>query len=674
MATKSFSTITISSLRGGVNDNDPPTSLAADACTVAENVEFFQSTLGERRLGCLAINLPTSITADDDIEAVTWMGRHLPTNFLGDAELWALGQNLTSSDYVLARRTQTAWSSIIPNDAIDVTAGQGSMMNSESLHGKLYIMYKSSVDQAHVWDGTSFRKTGLAAPAAAPTGANTGSGSLAASARYYRVRYVKLSGSTILLRGEPSAVLTFTPSGSGTGVIVTKPAAINQGETHWELEASTDNANFYMIARTLTSTTTVTDSQAYASGFAPLGPLSEELTAYTLIPSGKFLTVDSDRLIIAGSWETPAYASRIWWTPVLGSEGVGNDERLDMNVNPFIDLDGFDGGEITGISKAINGYLYAFKWSRIYKIIRRGQLTSAYDAVPLTTSRGAIPHTVVEAPDQSGNPAIYFLDPCVGPMRIGNYGLEWCGRDIRKLWRRVNQNALIPAHGVFYQTKNQVHYWVALDGADYPNAKIIVHCSEMVSGSEGARRGWVTVPVGNRIADAYCSLPFSSNIDSTDMRDCELLPFIGKKQWSVSGSTIKDLIQRCDVGNTDAFTTGDTQAYYYASVKTRPFSPFSTLTQYRVMAATLLTIGINGATTNVYIKAIRDFGVEEFILPVNLVPNGNEEILIKKLDNLSWSELTTIQLELGDLNLNIIPDASWQLHMLTLKLSEGQTS
>lgn len=673
---KGIAPITIGSLKGALDDNSPPTSLPADVCTVAENVEFVYSTLGERRAGCTAINLPTSITADANINAVTWMGTHYPTNSLGAIELWALGQSLTGSSSVLTHNILGAWTTVVPNDAISVTysSAYGPSVRGASLHGKFYIAYKSSVDQLHVWDGSALRKTGLAAPTLAPTGADSGGGGTLATIRYYRVRYVTRSGSTVLRRSEPSPVLSFTPDGSHASVTITRPAAIGQGETDWEIEASTDNANFYRVSTVALATTTYVDSVVFATGYASSGTLSELLTAYTLIPSGKFMSTDADRLLIGGSWETPAYGSRVWWTPVLGATGVGNDERLDMTVNPYIDLDGFEGGDLTGLSQSINGYLYAFKQNHIYKIIRKGQLVGAYEAIPVTKARGAMMNSLVEAVDQSGNPSLYFLDPNVGPMRIGIYGLEWLGRDLRTLWGRVNQNATIPAHGVFYQTKNQVHFWVALDGSDHPNAKIIVHTDAIVSDSNGARRGWVTVPVGNRIADAYCSCMFSSNVDSGDIRSVAQTPFIGKGKWSVLGSPITDIIQRCDVGTTDAFSTSDASAYYYAKVQTRPFSPLSLLNKTGLLSGTLLVAAASSPANDVHVQAIKDYGTETKTIGVDLFSLGNESVLVKKIDNLNFAELSTIQLAFGDLDKTINPATNWQLQLFVMKLAAEQTA
>lgn len=673
MASKPNNILAISSLRGGLNDADPPLALAEDACTVAENVEFFESTLGERRLGCVAITLPTSITADPAIEAAVWMGNHVPTNTLGSNELWVLAQGLADTTrYVLTHRNQTVWTTVNPEDAIDVTTGYGHKLSAVSLHGKFFIAYKSAVDRLHVWDGTSLRRVGITSPSAAPTAADTGVGTLS-GIRYYRVRYVVMSGTTVLRRSEPSSVLTFTPATTGLSVRVTKPAAISAGETHWELEASIDNANFYRIARTLVGTTTYDDSTPYNTGYRDVGPLSEDATSYTLVPSGKYLSVDADRLMIAGSWETPAYQSRIWWTPVLGNTGVGNDERLDMTVNPFIDLDGYEGGEITGLSRSVNGYLYAFKWSHIYKVIRTGNREDAYNAVPLTKSRGALPGSLVEAVDQSGAPCQYFLDPTIGPMRIGIAGIEWCGADIRTFWDRVNITATTPCHGVFYRAKSQVHFWVAVDGATYPNAKIVVHCDELTSTPTGARRGWVTVPVGDRIADAHASIIFSDNVDSAAVRNMSGVPFIGKQKWIVDGVSITDIVQRCDTGATDCFTTGDEDAYYWAQVQSKPFFPAGLLNNFGIMAGSLAAEAVDGALNEIQVLGTKDFGADELKKSVNLIPEGNETIVIKKLDNFSFSELTAIQLTFGDLTDNISL-TSWRLHSFQAKLRTEQTS
>jgi hypothetical protein len=663
-----MSDFTLFSLRGGLNDFDPPTALPSDACTVAENVEFFYSTLGERRLGCTAVSLPASITADPNMTAVVWMYRHLPTASESGAQLWVLAQNLAGAQYVLTYRDATTWNTVTPSiDTINVAIPNGHRFSAQTLHGKLFFAFDSDQDILHVWDGTRLRRVGLTTPAA-PTAANSGVGTFAGT-RYYRIRYTVMSGATVSYRSEPGAVLTFAPSGTGASAVITKPVSVGENETHWEIEASTDNANFYRLSQIIVGTTTYTDSVALGTGYSSTGTLSEDVTAYTRIPSGKFLVADEDRLIIGGSWENTAYGSRVWWTPVYGSTGAGNDERVDLTTDPFLDLDGFSGGELTGLSRSVNGYIFAFKWGHIYKIVRKGQRSQAYEAFPLTKAKGALPGSIVEAFDESGNPSLYFLEPKTGPHRIGSNGIEHCGQDVLSTWQTVNLTATVPCHGVFYPDKHQVHWWIATDGASYPNKKIILQINETRSSDEGARRGWTTVPSPNRIAAAHCSTMFSSNIDSLVARNQTLVPFIGKEQWTVSG-TVKDLVQRCDTGNTDAHTSGDTVSAYTAKVRSKPFLVSGLLTRHGIQAGTLLAESDTTSADQVYVKLIRDFGVDSTTVNTNLAPGTTEEHVIKQLDNLTLSECKALQIEFGD---TTTPTNPWRLNGVALKVRKEDT-
>src|SRR5262249_17497103 len=150
----------------------------------------------------------------------------------------------------------------------------------------------------------SLRRCGLPAPGNAPAAANAGSGSLTGT-RYYRVRWTVQSGGTTVRRSEPSAVLTFAPSGTGASITVTRPTDDSESATHWELEASTDNANFYRVATTLIATTTYSDSAAYVPGYSA-SPLSDNIGDYAVLLSARFLLVDEDRLVMGGSWTTDA--------------------------------------------------------------------------------------------------------------------------------------------------------------------------------------------------------------------------------------------------------------------------------------------------------------------------------------------------------------------------------
>lgn len=657
---------TISSLRGGLDDSSASTSLADDACTVAENVEFVRSMLGERRRGCDNLtDLPSYLT---DRAAITWMYWHTPTNDAGDAILFVLAQDLiTPFAAQFAYRGASGWVQISSVDTFDSTPPYGYHIRAVSLHGKMFITYTSSADRLHVWEegDTSFRRVGIAEPAAAPSVANTGAGSYAGT-RYIRVRWATLSGSTVLMRSEPTDATTFAPSGAGASARVTRPTltGIDAEVTHWEIEASLDNANFYRIGRESTVTTTFDDSTAFATGYAAAGVLSEDIGDYTLLESGALLTADEDRLIMGGSaWANPERAARIVWTPAggvgdgsVGRPGVGNDERTELDTDPFIDLDGDEGGGLTGLSRVVNGHFYAFKYGAIYKFVRTGHRDKPYDAFPVTKSLGALPGSLVEAVDQAGQPAQYFLDPKQGPYRFGPNGLQWCGRDIRTFWRTVNVNATVPCHGIYYPASNQIHWWVATGANNTPNAKIIVHVNEMRLTDEGVRRGWVTVPDGDVIAGAHCSVMAASNVESSSARGIDLVPYIG-----IAHAT--DLILKCDTGTTDNGTT------YEGRVMSKPYLLSGLLSQHGVRAGTLMAKADAGET--VYVRVRRDFGLETKRVSTSIAPSGSEEHVIKPLDDLSMSEARAMQVEFGDLG-DGAPANAWELNGFAMKTNRGQ--
>lgn len=609
--------LVIASLRGGVNLSDPPAFLREDQCVEALNVDFSEATVGATARGAVRIQPPSS--SGNTI----CLFRHLPTSDQTASELFTVINNAgTAAGFY---RT-TVWNSITWGDAPNLTTGPYGV-RCQTLHGKLFLAYPSAVDRLHVRDaGTgTVRRAGLAAPAA-PAVANTGSGSYAAVIRYYRVRYTVQSGGVTLRRSEPSPVQSFTPSGTGTAARVTKPAAVSEGETHWELEASSDNVNFYRIATTVVGTTTVDDSAAVTS-YAE-NPLSEDIGDYALLWSPKYLSADEDRLLIAGSWDQAALRSRVAWTPVYQAPGAGNDERLELDTDPYLDLDGYEGGELTGLSKALNGYVYAFKSSHIYRLVRTNNRARSYEAILVTKSTGALSDSLVSAFDAQGNPAQYFWDPILGPQRIGASGVEDCGRDIRPIVSRVNINAARPVHGMYYPDRDQVHYWVALDGASTPNYKLVFQIRDGRRSEEGVRGGWV--PHDRASSTALCAALYAANVDTAAARSLSLLPVLG-----LPSSSTPKLLQG-DVGTTDD------GVLVLGSAVGKAHSPSGLLRQIGVMAATVVGPAETGRVTTV--DLIRDYGRQTASEDVDLSPLSGQSHAIVPLDNARLSELRTVQI------------------------------
>ncbi|MGE3341499.1 MAG: hypothetical protein AB7J46_06420 [Candidatus Altimarinota bacterium] len=638
----------------GMNNSDAAIALPEDICVLAQNVEWIDSELGERRKGSDAIDLTGAAVASRD--KIVGAFRHLPTTDETAAELWLVG--LTGTTTLSVSKKTSSWADVTVSDTPLKTGFAPYRWQALSLHGKFFLAYDSDQDRLHVWDGTNMRRCGLAEPAA-PTAADAGSASLDGT-RYYRVRYTVQSGGSTILRSEPSDSLTFTPSGSGASVTVTKPASISEGETHWELEASNDNTNFYRIATTAVGTTTYSDTvDTSTSRYADVSGavLSEDIGDYSLIPSARYLTADEDRLIFAGSWETSSQASRVGWTPVNNADGVGNDERMESDTDPTLDLDGYDGGVITGISAPTLGSIWVFKERHIYKLIRRGKRSTAYEAIKISDSIGAIHGSVVNGMDLMGRPVVYFIDPQIGPCFIGGPdGLQHCGHNIDATWQTINLDATqVPCTGVYYPKNKQLHYWLATGSSNTPDTHIVLHTEIMRQDDEGYSKGWAvwTGPT----ASALCAVMFSDNIDDDTTRSRDLVPFIG-----LSGS---GLCHRLDTGNDDNGTA------YSAKIVTKPYMLRNILHKFGTRAAILLAKAVANAVIDLKIR--RDFEAETVTVQTEIPMDAtlDETQVFKQFDDFSMADARVIQVEFAD---PATPStARWELNQFVMGGRREQT-
>lgn len=735
--------LALTSLRGGLNDEDPPMALLTDQCVQAENVEFVTALLGERRLGCTPLSLTASgLTVETTI---CHMSQWHPTNVVTLAEYIFVAATPSTSVSAARRDTGGTWHALTPNDAIDTAAPDIYQITTQALDAKCFIAYHSAQDRMHLWDGTDWRRAGLAQPAA-PTAANQGAGNYTGK-RYFRVRYATLSGTTVLRRSEPSTSLAFTPSGTGASARITKPAAIAEGETHWELEASEDDANYYMLARTVVGTTTYDDTTAssktmpaprgagspasndgtaitylllsdqaaalnltgtvsngsygnpagtiagrgwigytaadvyipsfpatwtlgqkyYASpdvaaaleaassgdsaNYTSVGTLSEAIGAYLLLPSAKFIVVDGDRLVYAGHWTDASKQSTVGWTPPRTDPGAGNSERAPLvttggdSINTTRDLDNYTGGALTGLGAATYGTWYAFKWQRIYSAVRTGDVVNAYDIDTISTSRGAIPGSIVRAVDADGSVAIYFLDPFVGPCRLANNVITRV-RGLRTTWQRVNTKATsVVCCGLYYPNKQQVKWWLAVDGGNTPALEINLQTSELRGMPDGTiGRGWSTATGVMATARCAAALTFTVGNLTTDY------PFIG--------TATPDFALRGDTG------TDDNGTAFTGSIQTRPFCQAGLLARFQVMAANLLaTADANGT---VKVSLVRDEGLETKASAVlSLAPAGTETEVVKMMDDLVLGELRLLSIKIADGTAS----KNWKAQRLDIKLS-----
>lgn len=620
--------LSIPSLCGGLNDTDPPHLLDEDQCTIAANVEFAYSSLGERRKGCETVDITGSGVESQAV--ITYLDSWFPANDVVYPEYLILGATRDVSVNMGRKTTAGVWTPVAISDTMVKTSPEIYGVNSQALNGKMFFSYASDQDRLHVLQNGVMRRSGLAQPVAAPTLADTGVGTVT-SERFYRIRYIKKTGAVIDLRSEPSVSASIIPSGTGSGVRITRPALIGESETHWEVEASEADDNYYQIAEVAIGTTFYDDSTDLATtSFADLGDLSEDIGEYLLLPSAKFIAVDGDRLILGGHWTDDTKKCQVAWTLVHNDPGKGNDERLPQALDNTVLLDTTDGGEITALRQVANGTWYVFKWSRIYKLTRTGSPLRAYEVITLSKTNGAVPGSVTNGVDENGRSCLYFLDPFTGPSRLGAFGLQAI-LGIHTTWQRTNLAATIIARSLYYPDKMQIHWWVAVDGSDVPNSKIVVHTREMKSTGQGARRG-IVLATGRSTTAYAVALWHETKLTEDGTLTLSGRPFMGL--------IAPYLLQRGDIQNTDA---GDV---YVARVRSKPLIVTGLLNKWGGMAAALLATP--HATATVKVSLIRDFGLETNYVVTDLAPVASESYVIKFMDDLRLSEAKAIQVEFSD--------------------------
>ncbi len=645
--------LSLDSLRGGLDDTTPIGKLPKDFCTLANNVEFFWSALGERRYGCEALDIAGS--GLDTYQQIVFLAQWFPQNVVTTPEIWAANATPGVGSLFRYRSVAGTWTTPTVTDALanaspdiyEITAQAAPA--SISTKGKLFITYANSVSQnrEHVWDPNmstpTLRRAGLPQPDP-PTVANEGSGSISAVKRWYRIRLAQiLTGTTKSLLSEPSTDVTITPSGTGAGIRVTRPTLpTNEAYTHWVVEGSFNGADFYELAIVVAATATYDDTQANPISFSDAGVLSDAIGAYLLIEDAKFAAVEGDRMVFASHHSDVSLQSTVWWTPVSTDPGIGNDERIPIvttggePIASTLSLDNHSGGGITGMSTAISGSWYVFKWNHIYKGMRTNRNTLAYQFMTMSTVRGAIPGSIFAGADENGAPAIFFLDPLQGPSMISVAGLRTIV-GVRRTWNRVNMNAsAIIGRGVYYPYKRQAHWWVATESSNSPDYKLVLQVSELQDMGHGeVGRGWSTAD--GRISEIWSCTTITEESTVNGVVTIRERPFIGLNS--------PDYIQRCD----SEVVTDDAGVAYIAVVRSAPIIQIDLLTNWGAMATGLLCSA--NPDTNVMVSLIGNFendtgNIQSVVVPTD--PLQSEAFVIKVQDSLKLSESVSIQVQFSD--------------------------
>jgi hypothetical protein len=412
----------------GRNGGDVSTNVPDDMSVESFNVILKQNGLGTKRGGI------TSNTISGDAFA----GAYQLYTFVpaaGDASVVVFVVSTDGTTKIL-----TVTSGAATNLTIGDAVSNAQETQFATLNGKCYIAYNSSVNRLHVYNtaksSTAIQRVGMAPPAA-PSIANTGAGTYAATLRYYRIQWRYKSGSTILTQSNLGASQSFTPSGTGTHARVTKPSASGEGETHWVIYGSADDISFYELSEVVVGTTTYDDNEA-PDDYDVNDPAPDE-GAFTPWPSVKFLLSTGERLLGFGVWETAQgdslvpRAGRVYFSPVLDASDTDDDERVSntLDFQGWIDVSRSAGGEDRALAGPIDGSILVMQSRGIYLLTPTGNATTPYTRTVLSTTIGCVSQaSTFMGEDEHGRACVYWLDPRRGPYRYGSDGLQWLGYDL----------------------------------------------------------------------------------------------------------------------------------------------------------------------------------------------------------------------------------------------------
>ncbi|HMJ59527.1 MAG TPA: hypothetical protein VK467_10335 [Gemmatimonadales bacterium] len=498
----------------GMNTWDTPLDVPADQGTDVLNMHFYDGGIGTKRAGS-SNQTPTG----GGFFGITALTRFVPGQDDAAAEVIFVSADGPAKFMRVAGGTLATELTVVdPVGATDAAATVFLTFN-----GKLFVAYDSDVNRLHVLDPgsspTTIRRVGLLAPGPLTGFANIGSGSYPATPRYYRVAFIEIRAGVIVRRSNTSASsVVVTPSGTGLLLRIDRPPLVGEGETHWELYGSTDDALFYGPLATMPIATLTHDDISTPSTWATAFDAEPSIGATTPWPSVRFLATDGTHLVGLGVYETTAGGAmepkpgRVYFSPALDSSGVHDDERVSntTTIQGWIDLSRNAAGIDRGLAR-LGNTIYAFQSRGIYMLVPTSDAETPFRRITLSTQLGAESHlSLVEGEDEAGRAALYFLDPELGPYRIGVNGLQWIGKDVKAIWDTVNHDAERgTAHGVYYKSRHQVQWWIATGGNNECNTVLVFDVTEGTANAEGVRYGWSRYTGTYAAARASAMLPAS---------------------------------------------------------------------------------------------------------------------------------------------------------------------
>lgn len=429
----------------------------------------------------------------------------------------------------------TTWNEIAVTDAVTAPS-TADIRWCQGRGNRIYVAYPNAADRLHVIESGALRRAGMGTSAKPTVADGGGAGAYAATLRYYRVRWLYVSGGVTLRKGEASpASDPFTPDAAHANATVTKPTTVEDA-THWQVEVSLDGSVWYVLsAAIVVATTTYADSAAtttYSTNDA--ASLTGQFTNWTAVG-----VIQSDETRLLG-----VSNSAIYYSPVIGTTLTNSTAFLDEEFVPdtvvqknYINSDASGGFNLIGLIGAFLGTPWVFKANAIGRLYRTNVDTAPYQLRWLSTAGVGIARqeTIVLSVDDGGQPAMYWV-ATGGMYRYSAVaGLQWCGADNQDLWDGGIRAALTGSasamvtgpHGQEHAALKQVWWWVpSTSTSTAPDLVLKLDTRLHVMRNGVLRDGWSTHT--GISADAACSVMHDGVFPATNPFGADLKPYVAR--------------------------------------------------------------------------------------------------------------------------------------------------
>jgi hypothetical protein len=633
------------------------------------NVVFDRAGLARKRYGCAGVT-PSGLT-EINTNGAFWLMGFLPGQTdAGGYLVVSMGNGQFAT--IAASATEQALTEA------DINDGNAWDVSGVVINGKAYLAYNSDENRLHVLhpaiSTTVLRRSGLETPAA-PTVADTGAGTYAATIRRYRVQWRTLVGGAKQRASNLGASVAFTPAGTGTAARVTQPAPPGEGETHWVVygtaSATDENAAWFEVSGEIAIGTTTYDDSAAPSTYDDGEPAPAE-GAFTPWPSVKYLATDGVHLLGFGVWETAAgdamepLTGLVYVSPALDTTDFDDDERVS-NTTEFkgtIEIGRNVGVSDRGIQGPINGEFLVGQSRGVTLLSPTGDATDPYTKRKLSSSIGFLSqNSSFVGEDELGHPCIYFCDPQTGPYRYGANGLEWIGYDVQDQWALRKLTASPAPNGVWYEPLKLAIWWIPqVINAFNTRRALVLHTQLSRRDANGiVHYGWSvwTWPV----ALPYGAAQFSENIMDGATDEVPAL-------WIATGVAGAPLFLKMGqidlIGFTASALTSDAGSAFPGRLTSKAYQPF------RPSRAKVDECYIDAnAEPGVAIEQIvsSNYGEASSVSTRLLTPAGVETRVFRKFENVTLTDADSIQVSLGD---ETAGTAQWTIHGWIALLSKLQ--